>query len=219
MPATARTSPGGTAQANQAARSRRPDPLHLAVRASLISVATLVTASPAHAQWVYPPVPPAGQPMVLDAVVANFNQSQDIWVNDGSGSFTSSILGGGASRDTALGDLDGDGDTDAVVLNPGLGVHEFWVNDGSGSFTVTTVGSGTSLDVALGDINGDDHLDVVVANFDQLGLWANDGSGNFTVTTLVGQSSQGVALGEPGQRRGSRRCGGEHQPAPVHPDQ
>ena len=73
----------------------------------------------------------------LDVVVVS-NGPQDIWSNDGAGSFTIATLGGGNSQDVALGDLDGDGDLDAVVANFSGQSQAIWTNDGSGSFTVAT---------------------------------------------------------------------------------
>ena len=53
----------------------------------------------------------------LDAFVANSNQANRVWLNDGSGTFTDSgqSLGDSSSWAVALGDLDGDGDLDAFV--------------------------------------------------------------------------------------------------------
>ena len=45
-------------------------------------------------------------------MVANYEEPQSIWTNDGSGSFTLATLGGGLSRGVALGNLDGDMDND-----------------------------------------------------------------------------------------------------------
>jgi hypothetical protein len=54
----------------------------------------------------------------------------------GGGTFTDSgqALGNGDSEDVALGDVDGDGDLDAVVANSGQH-NRVWRNDGSGTFT------------------------------------------------------------------------------------
>ncbi|MGH9224535.1 MAG: FG-GAP repeat domain-containing protein [Acidimicrobiales bacterium] len=68
----------------------------------------------------------------------------------------------------ALGNLDGDTDLDAVVVNGFGGAETVWLNNGSASFgahpTTHSFGAGASHDVALGDLDGDNHLDAVIAN-------------------------------------------------------
>ncbi|MEC8559958.1 MAG: M43 family zinc metalloprotease, partial [Planctomycetota bacterium] len=58
-----------------------------------------------------------------------------VWTNNGNGIFTNSpqALGTGASFSVALGDLDGDGDLDAMVANSGQS-NTVWTNDGNGNF-------------------------------------------------------------------------------------
>jgi hypothetical protein len=109
----------------------------------------------------------------LDAFVANYyagsGQSNTVWLNDGSGTFTDSgqYLGISASSDLALGDVDGDGDLDAFVANFSGEPNRVWLNDGSGTFTDSgqSLGSSDSRGVALGDLDGDGDLDAFVANF------------------------------------------------------
>ena len=51
----------------------------------------------------------------IDAVVANENQAQVVYTNDGSGNFSSfDTFGGGNSQSIKLGDVDGDGDLDVL---------------------------------------------------------------------------------------------------------
>ena len=92
----------------------------------------------------------------------------------GSGQFIfSQNLGDEDSMGAALGDLDGDGDLDAIVSN-GTSLYRYdptpttiWFNQGDGTF----VDSGQRIDdpdgedIALGDLDGDGDLDVVVGRF------------------------------------------------------
>ena len=99
-------------------------------------------------------------------MVANVGPNT-VWTNDGNGTFTDSeqALGTMFSFSLALGDLDEDGDVDAMVGN--FGTNTVWTNDGIGSFTPCeqALGNGSSTSVALGDLDGDGDVDAVVTNF------------------------------------------------------
>ncbi len=85
-------------------------------------------------------------------------------------SFTDSgqILGNERSTDVSLGDLDGDGDLDALVGNEGKA--EVWFNDGQGIFSKSgqdlDVSSGWNMSLDLGDLDGDDDLDAFIVVFE-----------------------------------------------------
>ncbi|MEM7393593.1 MAG: FG-GAP-like repeat-containing protein, partial [Verrucomicrobiota bacterium] len=90
-------------------------------------------------------------------------------------------LGSNTTYRVETGDLDGDGDSDALVLNharPG----QVWINDGSGQFTAgQTLSIFSPTDVALGDLDGDGDLDAVISTLaDSTRVWLNDGSGQFS---------------------------------------
>lgn len=120
----------------------------------------------------------------LDAVVQGGNLAPaTTWLNDATGVFTPHpsvpAFGSGVSLGIALGDLDGDGDLDAVVANNG-GPETVWLNDGSGGFAphpgTPSFGGGNSGAVVLGDLNGDGSLDAIVVNNDTPNtLWLNNG--------------------------------------------
>lgn len=102
----------------------------------------------------------------------------------GSGSMTDSGQAPG-TRDTrcaTLGDLDGDGDLDALLVNFGQ-ADEIWTNDGSGVFfdSGQRLGSHAGCYGALGDLDDDGDLDLFIANLNQKNtVWFNNGSGMFS---------------------------------------
>jgi hypothetical protein len=90
-----------------------------------------------------------------------------------------SMFGAGETLSITLGDLDGDGDLDAVMANGGNVSNTVLLNDGSGLFVQMsdrTLGVGHSFDIALGDLDGDGDLDAVLANFidEPNTVWLNE---------------------------------------------
>jgi len=114
----------------------------------------------------------------LDAWAANSGGPNQVWLNSGGaqggtpGSFQEYGPGLGTSKthDVALGDIDGDGDPDAITVNADWGggdqSNRVWINAGDGLFTDSglALGDSKSLGVALGDVDGDLQLDAWVVN-------------------------------------------------------
>ncbi len=144
-----------------------------------------------------------GTPTPTPTMSSPSPQPNRLYVNDGSGGFTVSDAPGSArnSAGVALGDLDGDGDLDAFVVNNGQ-LNRLYLNNGSGIFTVSDApGSArNSAGVALGDLDGDGNLDAFVVNDGQTNrIYTNDGTGGFGVSddlTRGGSSSRGVSVGD-----------------------
>ncbi len=105
----------------------------------------------------------------------------------------------GDSRGVALGDVDGDGDLDAVVTCDSS-PNRVWLN-GEGQF-VAGAPFGDSEDVsrgvALGDLDGDGDPDVVVAHLGRCNeVYLNDGEGVFNEKrkAMEGASNMSLAVG------------------------
>jgi hypothetical protein len=129
----------------------------------------------------------------LDVFLANGSmlvdgQSQqappnEVWFNDGQGTFTDSgqRLGDAESYAVALGDLNDDGFLDAVVGNRGGG--EIWLNDGQGNFGASkqSLGIGITMthSIFVSDLDGDGDLDLFLAGGTSIRVWLNEGAGRF----------------------------------------
>jgi hypothetical protein len=132
-----------------------------------------------------------------------------IFLNDDSGRLVHrpelTVNAGDYLNSVDVGDVDGDGDLDALVANFGQ-PNQLLLNDGNGNFALAPLdlagGSMQSRDIAIGDVDDDGDMDALVANNGQPNqLLLNDGAGNFTVSPLpepaiFGSASQAIALGD-----------------------
>jgi len=157
----------------------------------------------------------------VDLYVAN-DGADAVWINQGgvqggiAGRYADSgqSLGDFLTVGVALGDVDGDGDTDAVVLNNDMGLVVVWINQGGdeGGTAGQFLPSGQSMaedlasDVALGDLDGDGDLDIFITrNIGRANkVWVNEGglqggtAGEFSDSgqALGNESSGDVALAD-----------------------
>eukprot|EP00927_Polykrikos_kofoidii_P052083 TRINITY_DN45852_c0_g1_i1.p1 TRINITY_DN45852_c0_g1~~TRINITY_DN45852_c0_g1_i1.p1 ORF type:complete len:512 (+),score=68.03 TRINITY_DN45852_c0_g1_i1:65-1600(+) len=153
----------------------------------------------------------------LDLFVANFGQSDNLYLNDGKGIFANATTSAGLSSPgiagfgCAFGDVDEDGDLDLYVTNAGS-FNKLYINDGKGIFSDNTENAGVAATkgqgrgVSFADFNGDGHLDLfMVGPMMKNQLFLGDGSGQFTdgsdaagVTSGVGASplAQGVNVAD-----------------------
>jgi VCBS repeat-containing protein len=89
------------------------------------------------------------------------------------------------SRDVVLGDIDDDGDLDAITATGGTGGQNAIYINNNGAFDLAPVALGTDSSItrgmAIGDLDRDGDLDVVAGNFQSANVYhLNDGAGNFT---------------------------------------
>ena len=111
-----------------------------------------------------------------------------VWINDGKVNLQTGhivpmdSLDGRPIRETALGDVDGDGDLDvfAAVGKPTMGTIDslddlILLNDGTGRLAAfdQPLGNTDSTSVALGDVNGDGRLEALVGTTAGARLWIN----------------------------------------------
>jgi hypothetical protein len=155
----------------------------------------------------------------VDAFMGRIGSPHQVWLNSNNdGVFINSGQNlrphdvSNLSRGAALGDVDGDGDLDAVTINNWYGngaPNIVWLNDGTGTFTDSgqRLGLMETESIAMGDLDGDGDLDIFFGNARNTDLtpsvshdtvWLNDGNGTFTDSgqTLGDRMSMAVELGD-----------------------
>ena len=124
----------------------------------------------------------------LDLAVGNYGGANQLFINDGSGTFTEQTPFGSGQRTFAVvwADFDNDGDQDLAVGNGANNQNQLYLNDGSGGFTATAqFGLARTVALAWADYDRDGDLDLAVGNGilgtpEQNRLYENDGAGGFT---------------------------------------
>ena len=112
----------------------------------------------------------------MDVTLINATDSTlQVFLGDGTGNFLAlaavAVLGGPV--DFKLGDMDGDGNRDAVVLSAGsVGIY---TGDGQGRFSTALqlATAGNAVGLQLSDVGGDSKLDIVTANNGSVSTFIN----------------------------------------------
>jgi len=192
--------------------------------ASLAGVGPVVTLDPASNFYPGELVQVTATASLLDdssIAVAPYVWDFRVATSGGSGALIDSgqALGSGASWHVALGDVDSDGDLDALVTNLQTGNYppqdsRLWLNQGGqqGGIAGQFVDSGQSLenirphDLALGDLDGDGDLDAFFGNSsaNPNTIWLNQGGqqggmeGQFADSgqRMGSSATRGVSLGD-----------------------
>ncbi|MCY0988401.1 VCBS repeat-containing protein [Nannocystis sp. ILAH1] len=135
----------------------------------------------------------------VDIIVANtFESPSRLYLGDGQGGFTEASddlpQASHSFGDVELGDVDGDGDLDAVLAdwgpgaaNQSSGITRLWLNDGGVFTDVTDTNMPDALvawswELEFADVDNDLDLDVLVSCKSCTGsyMFVNDGTGVFT---------------------------------------
>lgn len=125
-----------------------------------------------------------------------------LFVNDGTNHYTDQAAAFGMqnreqSWTTDFGDIDNDGDLDAVTTNHSTTVQLF-LNDGTGHYTNATAGSGLAvsgffLQSKLEDLDNDGFLDLIIAGGEY--YFRGNGNGTFTqVSNMLPEPGTGYTL-------------------------
>jgi hypothetical protein len=136
----------------------------------------------------------------LDAVIYHGDTKPGVvWLNDGTGRFAPRSQGGAwkeymDGKRCQLGDLNGDGKLDVVVVDGNVTVR-VWTNDGRATFAgMPQTLSRNVAEVEVADVNGDGVLDLVTAPpaGNVVSLWTNNGAATFALLRDLTNSAGGV---------------------------
>ena len=155
-----------------------------------------------------------------DIVAANTEQKVNVLMNSGGSDFSSrteynvfSQVAGDFYQSVALGDIDNDGDIDALYSSTGTQsggdpAVALLSNSGDGTFSAPTAVvlntySGSAINVQIGDVNNDGWNDIIGASYsgrntDGFQVILNNGSGGFISNSLypAGQATFSVSLAD-----------------------
>jgi hypothetical protein len=142
----------------------------------------------------------------IDIVASNYNPVQPnpaymtVLLGNGNGTFQTAVTynGGLNSGGVPLGDFNGDGFLDAVLMNSGnVGI---FLGNGDGTFQAqVTYTVPLGIPVAVGDFNGDGKLDIVVGDQNtSIGILIGNSDGTFqsVINYPAGYTAEGIVVGD-----------------------
>lgn len=142
----------------------------------------------------------------LDIYIGNIQQSNKLYLNDGSGHFFDFTAASGTGDiAVAMGsvffDYDLDGDQDIYLTHDAQVPYILYENDGTGRFTDVSAVAGVNyagfgMGVDVGDYNRDGWPDLYITNLFANVLYRNNGDGTFTnVAPDLGVGDEGMGWG------------------------
>lgn len=142
----------------------------------------------------------------LDIYVANLSEQNQMYKNNGNGTFTNIVFESGTTdtkiaMGTVFFDYDNDADLDLFLTHDANQASIFYENDGTGKFTDVSMASGANVSIQgmgvdIADFDHNGFLDIYVTNLGPNVLLLNNGDKTFTnVAEAANVDNSGMGWG------------------------